>query len=372
MLTLEAYKLNIKLNEPMTISFNTWYFSENVIIKLHYNGITGIGEAAPFKPITGDSQKDVLADATKLQSINLNPETDSFEKLHELLDQTTKCQTLKAAIDFAYHDLQAKIKGVPVYQLYTQTATPRVNSITVFIKETMEATAQSAKKIYHTYPDLKILKIKLQGENDIDRARAIKAVSPGHMKFLLDANQGYADPEIAVSELTEVCNILGEVVLIEEPCPKEEHEKMKYVHENLKCTKVFADESAATIADAEAVITANAAAGVNIKLQKAGGIWPSKVIAKLCADAGLKVMVGSMFDSDVATAASIHFALSTPNVILTDLDMDLDIPRFGMSSPQFQDGMRIPVRGSGLGVSLDEAKLAQLGKDETVVYERVI
>jgi len=40
------------------------------------------------------------------------------------------------------------------------------------------------------------------------------------MKFIVDANQAYKDTEEAVRVLTEVGEILGKVILVEEPCPK--------------------------------------------------------------------------------------------------------------------------------------------------------
>lgn len=370
MISVRAYRYNTKLDAPISISFHTWYFRENVLIELEYNGEKGYGEAAPFKPITGDSQEEVIKEVKKISSIPLDPEKDGLTGLDTYV-QTIHSYTLKAAIDFAYHDLLGKLKGVPVYALYQPTPTLVDNSVTVFIKDTVEETAAEAARLYKAFPEMKILKIKLKGENDVERTKAIKSVSPSHMKFIVDANQGFTDEKKAVADLTEVGNILRHVILVEEPCPKGELAKLKYVKENVPNMLVFADESAATYEDAKAVVTANAAHGINIKLQKAGGIAEGKKIAKLCEEKELKIMVGSMLDGPIATAASIHFAISTKHVILSDQDMDLEMPSHETGKLAFTNGQRIPNNVPGFGITFDMDKINNLVQKGEMVFEEV-
>lgn len=370
MIRLEAYKYNIKLDQPLSISFHTWNFQENVIVYLTWNGKQGIGEAAPFKPITGDSQNEVIQDILPLSTLPFDPTKDSLDKLHEFLNHHTRSQTLKAAIDFAYHDLRAKLKGIPVYQLYVNRPTLVPNSVTIFIKESLEETVKEAQRILKVYPDLQIIKIKLKGKNDIERVKAIKSVCPHYMQFIVDANQGFINPQHAVEELNRIGEILKNVILVEEPCPKGETEKLFYVKDNVKNMLVFADESAATYEDAKKVIAHDAAHGINIKLQKAGGIWPGKKIAQLCKNNNLKIMVGSMLDGPIATAASVHFAVSTQNVILSDLDMDLDVADQGIGRIAFNKGSRIPSHLPGLGIVFDKDKIRQ--EKATILFEKII
>lgn len=373
MMNLSAYKLNFKLKEPISISFHTFHYRETVIINLSFQSLTGIGEAAPFKPITGDSQEEVLTQAKLLTQIPLDPTTDTVEKLHEYMDQQhITRETLRAAVDFAYHDLVAKMKGIPVYKLYKPTPRLIDNSVTIFVKDTFKEVAADAKHVFTNYPDLKILKIKLKGEGDIERARAVKSVAPEGMKFLIDANQGFADPKKAVEDLTKIGDILEDVILVEQPCPKEDLQAMKYVTDNVKNMLVFADESAATVDDARKVIEAKAAHGVNIKLQKAGGIWPSKQIAKMCIENGLQIMTGCMLEGPIGIAAGIHFATSTENLILTDLDADLDIQDSTNTKSPYKHGQRIPLESPGFGISLDVEKINELQKIKEAVFEQII
>lgn len=366
------YKLNFKLSEPLSISFHTFYYRENFLLELKYKNHTGFGEAAPFKLITGDGPEDIIKEAKKIKGLPLDPQKNSFEDLFIYLQNTIRSQTLKTAFDFALHDLVGKIKGVPVYKLYTKKTKPVDNSVTIFVKESLEETAQDAKNVFNKYPQLKILKIKLKGKNDIQRAKAIKKVSPSHMKFIVDANQGFSDPKEAVRVLNEIGKILGKVILVEEPCPKGQLDKLKYVTNNVRNILVFADESAATIEDAKKAIQAQAVHGINIKLQKAGGIWPAKQIANMCQKANMKIMVGCMLEGPVGIAAGVHFAVSTPNLILSDLDSDLDMPNHTSGQAYFKNGQRIPSENLGLGVSFDYGKIKKLQDTGEVVYKKII
>lgn len=369
---LQARVLNFKLPEPMAISFHTFFYRETVIITLIYKAFTGIGEAAPFKPITGDSQEEVIEQVKKLIDIPLNPEKDSIEALHKYLDsQYITSETLRAAIDFAYHDMLAKMKGVPVYKLYRPTPRLVDNSVTIFVKETPDEATKDAKKVFATYPELKILKVKLKGEGDIERAKAVKNVAPQGMRFIIDANQGFTNAKKAVEELNEIGNILEHTILVEQPCPKGDLDSLKYITDHMTNMLVFADEAAATIEDARKVVATKAAHGINIKLQKAGGIWPAKQIAQMCIANGLQIMVGCMLEGPIGIAAGIHFATSTENIILTDLDADLGIQDSTNAISPYVGGKREPLELPGLGTVVDEEKIKKLAETGEAVYKKI-
>ncbi len=373
MIDLNAYSYNSKLSEPLAISFHTFYYRKNVLIQLHYQEMVGIGEAAPFKPITGDDQQEVLEQAKLLQTLSLDPTVDGVEELHAYMDdKNITSHTLRAAVDFAYHDLLGKLQQAPVYKLYSDKPMLADNCLTIFVKATPEETIQDLKNLYTREPEISIMKIKLKGEGDIERAKVIKSASPDHMRFTVDANQGFSDEKEAVRVLNEIQKILGEVILVEEPCPKGELEKLKYVKDNVENMLVFADESAATVEDAKSVIEHNAAHGINIKLEKAGGIWPSKQIAKMCIENDFKIMVGCMLEGPFALAAGAHFAVSTPNIVLAELDGDNELPSHTTTMIPTIKGKRAPFNTPGFGIALDTKKLEELTKNKILIYEKVV
>lgn len=364
--------MNRKLEAPFSISFHTFTHQENVLVGLQHNGVVGFGESAPFKPITLDSQEDVIRDLKILQSIELDPLHTSWEDFHAHLDNKVTGHTARAALDFAFHDLVGKLKNKPVWQLYAQKKNIRFNTVTIGI-DTAEMMQKEAEHILESYPYIKAMKIKLAGENeDIDRCKAIaRATAEKSLRFIVDANQGFKNPQKAVSTLTAIAEILGDVVLVEEPVTRGALDELKYVKEHMKGMLVFADESAVDLNDLRAVIKHEAAHGINIKLQKAGGIWQGKLMAKLAEEAGLQVMVGCMLEGPIAIAAGIHFAVSTPNVIITDLDADLSMPDHTKQMSPFVEGSRLPGEGCGLGVELDKEKIDILEKAGEFTLEQI-
>jgi L-Ala-D/L-Glu epimerase len=355
---IECDQLAIRLPRPLTISFHTWVFQDNFFIRIHSSdGLIGWGESAPFKPITGDSADEVEAE---LKSIDVSrlPPLDSTDQFFDAFVTTLQCPSLRAAIDMAAHDLIARRRGVPVYQLYRPTPRAVPNSVTVFIKETTEQTRDEAARILAKHPHLQLMKIKLQGNQDRQRCAAIKSVATKNLRFVLDANQGFADPREAVAELNAIIDILGDVLAIEEPCPKGRHGDMRYVKERIPRSMILADETCASEKDLEAVIAEKSAAGINLKLQKCGGITPGKRMAARAAAAGLKVMVGGMFEDALGMSAGVHFAVSTDNVIFSDLDMDLDLPTLWTGQAEFVNGCRRPIDRPGFDFGLDIKAIA--------------
>ena len=372
MINLKVFHIIFPKAQAVTISFNTWSVRETYLIILNFGGLQGIGGANPFKPITGDSPEELIADAKKIAAIPLDPKNDGADKLYEYLSKNIKSQSLASAVDSAYHDMIGKIRGVSVHELYSKTIRYANNSVTVFLKDTIEQTSLEAENIYKAFPDLKILKIKLKGMEDVERVKAIKAVSPKQMSFTLDANQAYKDPKQAVQTLSKINDILEKVILVEEPCNKGDLKSTKFVKDNLSGMMVFADESLTNLEDVKNIAREKAAHGVNIKLQKVGGIYPAVKIAEFCRNNGLRFMVGAMIEDTVGLTPAAHFAVSQPDAVFTDLDTDIDLPRYVNGGSFIQDGCRVVTDKPGLGIDFNMDILKGLEKTGDVVLKKLI
>ncbi len=363
--------LRIRLPRPLAISFHALRWQENFLVRLQDgDGLVGWGEGAPLKAITGDSLEEAIEEAGELEGATFPP-LRSPEGFHSEFLGRLSSATLRAALDLAAHDMAARRRGIPVHRLYSGQARRVENSVTVFIQSDPEAGAREAVRLLEDHPHARVLKIKLKGSDDLERCRAIARVVPAGMRFILDANQGFADPSRAVSEIGRIVELLGEVILVEEPCRKRDLDAMAEVRRGLSGVKVFADESCADEADLERILEAGCADGINIKLQKAGGLVPAKRMAARAAQGGLEVMLGAMFETALSHSAGAHFAVSTPNVLLTDLDMDLDLPDFCRGRLPFADGARTPLDSPGFGFELDTEKLDRLAAEDVVSLRKV-
>lgn len=370
--SINAYKLFIKLPQPLTISFHTFDYTEAFLVRIESSdGVYGWGEGAPFKLITGDSYEDVVNELASIKRL-IGCEFETPEEFYDQQLSSVACCSLRAALDFAAHDLMARYRDVPVHALYQRQVRMVPNCVTVFIQDSARSTATEAKRILTKYPDLKLLKIKLKGTDDFERCLAIKRIERPGLKYVLDANQGFIDPELAVIELAAIVDLLGDVIMIEEPCLKGDLKKAQIVTAGVRHSLIVADESCCGEFDLDAIIAAKAFGGINIKLQKAGGITSAKRLARKAQQAGMKVMVGQMFESPLSTAAGVHFAVSTENVVLTDLDMDLELPDFSTGQCEFRAGQRVPLSAVGFGFELQQAKIQRLVASGQLQFKQIL
>lgn len=359
---IKAYKYNFVFDSPVKIASKTFHNNQGILVNLD----NGSGEAVPDPIVTKDDQESVF-DYLR----NCNPDTESIEELHKSLPHGSP--TARAALDFAYHDLLGKKENKQVCDLYKGNINNPGNCITIF-GHTPEETKKVAEEILDAYPHLQIIKIKLMGDGDFERCRTIKEVADSkkrNVSYLVDCNQGYKTAAEAIEMLKKLKELLKNIVLCEEPVPAREWDMLKQVTDN-QDIPVFADESAVGMEDVNKIIEKNCCSGINIKLQKTGGIWPAKKIAKRCQEAGLKVMVGCMLESSIGISAGIHFARSTENVVVTDLDYDLALPDVYKKMPPFEDGERIPTGDNGLGVEIDYQKIDNLRKKNKLIFEQII
>jgi L-alanine-DL-glutamate epimerase-like enolase superfamily enzyme len=362
--TVDLYELRLKLRRPYKISLKTVSYAENIIVAIRTTeGVVGYGEAAPIKAITGDTKEDAVVYLRKAAGVLKGKNALDIPEVHNdlesiFLETKVNSQTARNAIDAACYDIIGKFEKKTVYQILGEP-TPRVvpASIGLGIESPEDLVAQTREylDIYDENGPWS-LKLKMDGnpKMDLRRVLAVAEIFPRGIK--LDPNQAYTDPKVAVETFNALYDKLGsKVMLIEEPCPKGDLDKLKYVSENSKIP-IYADETAATLDDVKKIIKLNAASGVNLKLPKIGGIYWASQAAKLLKDARLRLQVGIMIETRIGLAAAANFASGTINVLDTDMDSDLyfetDITT--NDSLPFADGARVPSGRPGLGVLLQE------------------
>jgi len=365
----QSYKIDHRLEEPFTIAYKTMSYARNlrVIIKAT-EGLVGVGEASPLKPATRDTREEALR-FIKYASVFLkDSDPCDISRIHSILDRVSSkmgftSQTAKTAIDSACFDILGKKAKKPIYQILGGMKPREVpNTVTIYLRS-LEDTARKARSLMRKYTrnDLQRLKLKLSGNPKLDKARAltVSEIFPGELT--LDANQAYKNEELAIKVFNDIYDALGSrVVLVEQPSPKKDLQKLKRISDQCKIP-VFADESVVTLEDLKEIIKWDSAAGVNIKLQKAGGIFWGAKMAELAKDSGLEIMVGCMLESGIGIAQDAHFLAGIPtDIVASDLDTDLEIKNnviTGQSRVPFRDGARIPLDRPGLGVELQRRSL---------------
>ena len=218
----------------------------------------------------------------------------------------------KAAINIALHDLNAKGLGVPVYQLlggkYHDTI-PLVGAIGISDTERMVREAHD-----YVQSGCKTIKMKTgtDPQTDLERVRQVRRVIGPDINLRIDANQA--------GNLTEYLPAFRkmeayDLEFIEQPLPVWDLDGYQKLCAALH-TPILIDEGVYSPHDLMTLIKFNAVDAVNIKILKTG-LTGGKRIAAIAESAGLPCIVGSMFETGIGTAASLHFALSTRNITHT-------------------------------------------------------
>jgi L-alanine-DL-glutamate epimerase-like enolase superfamily enzyme len=322
-------------------------------------GLTGIGEAAVdigFFGYTLEQVRYAIEDYLGPQWLGKDP----FDREYLLgLIDFRENNSAVCGLDLALHDLIGKALKTPVCVLLggrQKTAVPVSIEIAGGPPEGMakECVAYMAKGV-------RAFKAKIGGDPDADaqRLRAIREAVGLDVSLRADANQGYSPKEaIRLCRLAEKQDLCLE--LLEQPVVRGDLQGMAFVRRSVD-TLIEADESCFTPSDAMQIIRHEAADVLNIKLNKAGGLYQAKKIAALAEAAGLKCVMGTSWGLGVEIAAKLHMASST--MLVTDAVEFTEIGLHGnLLVPPHDTQLALPVKdgclpvpdGPGLGVVIGD------------------
>jgi L-alanine-DL-glutamate epimerase-like enolase superfamily enzyme len=334
-LRLERKRIDLALKRAWTTAHGTSATRRNVLVRLSHDGIEGLGEAAP-SPRYGEDWKTVL-DALDLLAPRLGDDSSRFEEIiGRLEDLLPGNRAAKAAIDIALHDWIGRQRGVPLHRLFG--ADPRAAPLTSFSIgiDAVPAMQERAREAV----GFGILKIKVGRENGRAILEGIRKVTD--RPLCVDANEGWEDARQAV-EMIRWMEGMG-VVLVEQPLPAGDLDGAKQVRDRVDMP-IFADEACLTLRDIPPL--AAAFDGINVKIQKAGGLRMARRMIEEARGLKMKVMIGCMIETSIGITAAAHLS---PLADHADLDGNLLISNDPFRGAVVRDGrLALPDR-PGLGV----------------------
>ena len=310
--------IRIPMKKPFRIAFAVQDHSLNVLVKISTDeGLWGIGEAAPFEPVTGESAATVLEALKLFRTGLIGMDPLDIEGIHRMMDRLLSGNTsAKAAVDIALYDIKGKLMGQPLYKVLGGSVNQIVTDMTVGI-DTPEAMAVEARERVEK-DGFTILKIKA-GINPIEDIQALtlirQAVGP-NIRLRVDANQGYTVSD-AVRTL-KAFEKLG-VEAVEQCLPSWDLDGMRFVRSKVDL-KVMLDESIHTPIDAAKACKIDAADIINIKLMKCGGLYNALKIASAAEVYGAECMIGCMLEAKISVNAAVHLACAKQIITRVDLD----------------------------------------------------
>ncbi len=243
----------------------------------------------------------------------------------------------QAAIDIALMDWYGKKLGIPLYEHYgldRNDAPITTFSIGIDNPETTKAKVEEAAP----FP---VLKIKVGLDTDEATIAAVRAVTNKPLR--VDANEGWKDKEEAVRKINWLES--QGVEMIEQPLPADMIEETRWVRSRVHIP-VIADEACLNLAAIPKLI--DAYDGINVKLDKAGGMQQAYAMIKAAKALGMNTMLGCMVSSSASVTAAAHLS---PLVDYADLDGNLLIANDPYSGVKVVKGKLVLPTTPGLGLT---------------------
>jgi L-alanine-DL-glutamate epimerase-like enolase superfamily enzyme len=333
---LETEVVRLRLRHTWTTTMSSSEYRDTLHVRLTRGGVSGIGEGAPIVRYHEDAASGQKAvEAARPVILAADP-----WRMETLLDESFRLlegqYAARAAVDIALHDWTGKKLGIPVYRLLgLDPANAPITTFSIGI-DTPEATRQKVREA----EEFPVLKVKVGLDTDEATIEAVRSVTSKPLR--VDANEGWKDKETAIRKIEWLAT--KGVEFIEQPMPASMLEEAAWVRERSPMP-VFADE-ACLRADS---IPALAAAyhGVNVKLDKAGGLREALRMIHAARACRLEVMLGCMVSSSVSTTAAAHLS---PLVDYADLDGNLLVANDPWEGVLVKEGRLLLPDRPGLGL----------------------
>jgi o-succinylbenzoate synthase len=344
---VSAEFLDIELTEPFGIAGGAQAAANNVLVRVTLqDGTEGIGEAAPFPAVSGETQHQAFEAVQLARDQLVGRDAGRVRQLSALLGEMTKgVPSARCALETALFDAVARRAGLSLWRLFGGAESSLVTDITIPTGDPEHARGSAAHAIFRGFETLKVKVGAGSPELDVERIRGIVASAP-QCRLVLDANASLSAG--AAIELTRALGPLaGRIVLFEQPTEAADPHALREVREATGL-KIAADESARSAADVARIATLAAADVINIKIMKSGLGEACDMIAAARAH-GLGLMIGGMVESTLAMTVSACLAAGQGGFSFVDLDTPLFMRGSPLRGGMKQEGPLIHVDHIGAG-----------------------
>ncbi len=334
--SVEMKIVRLKLRHTWTTVMSSSEYRDTVNVRYTRDGITGVGEGAPivrYKENAAEAKRAIES----VQQLLTGADPYQFAKvMAEVSRRIEGQQAAKAAIDIALMDWFGQKLGVPLYTYFgLDAADAPVTTFSIGI-DNPEVTRQKVREA-EDYP---VLKIKVGLDTDEATIDAVRSVTKKPLR--VDANEGWKDKEEAVRKINWLES--QGVEFVEQPMPAPMIEETRWVRSRVHIP-IIADESCLHPSDIPKM--AGAFDGVNVKLDKAGGMLEAYRMIEIAKALGMKTMLGCMISSSISVTAAAHLS---PLVDYADLDGNLLIAHDPYSGVLVKKGKLILPNRPGLGL----------------------
>lgn len=309
---LSIFEEQWELKKPFVISRSSRTKTATITVSIKDGMHIGLGESVP-NPRYGES---ISSSIEQIKMIEQKL-TDGLDRGQ--LNEIMPAGAARNAVDCALWDLEAKQLGENVGAisgLGWPGECKTVQTISILSPQEMYEEAKALANFAS-------IKVKLNAEQVLERIEAVHSGAPGS-NILIDANESWT-----IELLNHVAPALAKlnVVMIEQPLHADKDEALIDYQFALP---LFADESCHSMADLPNL--QNKYQGINIKLDKTGGLTGAIKLEQIAHKQDMQTMVGCMLGTSLGIAPAMFLAeraqyvdIDAPALLAKDRDYGIEI-----------------------------------------------
>lgn len=297
---IEMRELRMQLLHPFETSFGVTQERRIILVTVSDGDRTGFGEVTAgespgYSYETSETAWHVLRDFIIPKAIGQTIESAlDFERFaHGIRGHNMA----KAALETALWDLEAKRKGVSLWNLIGGTRAQIECGVSIGIQPTLDKLLEKIDT--EVRAGYRRIKIKIKPGWDLEVIRQVREAFP-HILLMGDANSAYTLADIDLFKKMDKYNVM----MFEQPLHHEDMIDHAELQKHI-ATPICLDESIHSADDARKAIQIGACRIINIKLGRVGGHRQARAVHDVCRDNGIPVWCGGMLESGIGRAHNV-------------------------------------------------------------------
>lgn len=366
--SIEAILVDLPTIRAHQLAMATLQRQTLVIVKLVCSdGVEGVGEATTIGGLAyGDESPEgiKLTIDTYLAPALIGADATNIHAAMAMLNKVARGNRFaKCALETALLDAQGKRLDVPLVTLLGGAVRNALPVLwTLASGDTGHDIDEAERLLAERRHDTFKLKIGRRGvRDDVAHVAAIKRALGERARVTVDVNQAWNEAEAATGiALLEAAGI----DLVEQPVPREQRTALARLAARF-VVPIMADETLMGPEDAVDLVRGACADVFALKIMKSGGLYATLRTAAVGDAAGIALYGGTMLEGSVGTLAAAHAFCTLPQLawgteLFGPLLLKDDVV---VERPAYRDFCLHLPAGPGLGIAIDEDKLAHYRRD---------
>ena len=367
----DTFVVDVPTIRPHVLAMATMHAQTMVIVRLtDADGVQGIGEGTTIGGLSyGPESPESIKSAIDTYIVPILETCDLSQvgaTMAKIARNVRDNHFAKCAVESALLDMAGKRLGVPASELIGGGRVRESLPVawTLASGDTARDIAEGEEMLALRRHNIFKLKIgKRAVRDDVAHVGAICKALAGRASIRVDVNQNWSEDQakLGMAMLHDVgCD------LVEQPIAGDDIAAMARLSQ-AQTVPLMADEALHGPRSALRLAAAGGAGVFALKIAQSGGLFAAAEVAAIGQAAGIGLYGGTMLEGGIGTAASAQVFATLPNLAWgTELFGPLLQTEEVLAEPLHYADFSLAVpTGPGLGVTLDEDKLARFRRDRT-------